>query len=209
MRFTPLSGRASLLALAASLAAAAVGPARAAYTVTFSQAGPDVIATGGGADRRQRTDLLAFPGSTKRLSSPLPWPRRRRARRGATPASTAARSVGRAASALAPPTCLRPRARATWSAWQPAVQRGFIWVPQGYASGAPLSDTATYAGQTFASIGLTPGNYAYSFGFRARTRTRSRSTSSRPLRPRARQPGAARHRPARPRHGRAPPAKAA
>jgi hypothetical protein len=34
----------------------------------------------------------------------------------------------------------------------------------GYASGAPLSDTATYAGQSFATLGLTPGVYLYTFG---------------------------------------------
>ena len=39
-----------------------------------------------------------------------------------------------------------------------------IFVPTGYASGAPLSDTSTYAGQTIAGLGLTPGSYVYSFG---------------------------------------------
>ncbi len=39
-----------------------------------------------------------------------------------------------------------------------------ISVPRGYASGAPLSDTATYAGQTFTSLGLTPGVYTDSWG---------------------------------------------
>jgi hypothetical protein len=34
----------------------------------------------------------------------------------------------------------------------------------GYASGAPLSDTATYAGQSFATLGLAPGVYLYTFG---------------------------------------------
>jgi hypothetical protein len=38
---------------------------------------------------------------------------------------------------------------------------GFIFVPMGYASGAPLSDTATYAGQSFATLGLAPGVYRY------------------------------------------------
>ena len=47
MRFTPLSGRASLLALAACLATSA-SPARAAYIVTFSQLGPNVVASGSG-----------------------------------------------------------------------------------------------------------------------------------------------------------------
>jgi len=41
---------------------------------------------------------------------------------------------------------------------------GILVVPDGYVSGTPLSDTATYTGETFASLGLTPGSYVYSFG---------------------------------------------
>src|SRR3954453_1774269 len=41
---------------------------------------------------------------------------------------------------------------------------GFVDVPTGYVSGAALSDTATYAGQSFATLGLTPGVYVYNFG---------------------------------------------
>ena len=36
-------------------------------------------------------------------------------------------------------------------------------VPQGYVSGSPLSDSATYAG-TFGSIGVTPGTYVWTWG---------------------------------------------
>jgi hypothetical protein len=37
-------------------------------------------------------------------------------------------------------------------------------VPAGYVSGNLLSDTSTYANQTFASLGLTPGTYVYDWG---------------------------------------------
>ena len=56
MRFPPLAGRVSLVALAACLAAAA-GPARAAYTVTFSELLPDVVARGSGHHRPRRVDV--------------------------------------------------------------------------------------------------------------------------------------------------------
>jgi hypothetical protein len=39
-----------------------------------------------------------------------------------------------------------------------------IFVPAGYASGTALSGSETYDGQTFASLGLTPGTYAYAWG---------------------------------------------
>ena len=37
-------------------------------------------------------------------------------------------------------------------------------VPSGYVSGSPLSDTSTYANQTFAKLGLTPGVYEWAWG---------------------------------------------
>ena len=37
-------------------------------------------------------------------------------------------------------------------------------VPSGYASESALSGSATFDGQTFASLGLTPGTYVYTWG---------------------------------------------
>jgi hypothetical protein len=51
---------------------------------------------------------------------------------------------------------------------------GYFFVPKGYISGNPLSDTATYSGQSFASLGVTPGTYvwqSYGSGGTERTRT--------------------------------------
>jgi len=39
-----------------------------------------------------------------------------------------------------------------------------IAVPSGYVSDSPLSDTATYEGQTFSSLGATPGTYKWTWG---------------------------------------------
>ncbi len=39
-----------------------------------------------------------------------------------------------------------------------------LGVPLGYVSGSPLVGTATLTGQTFASLGLTPGTYTYTWG---------------------------------------------
>jgi hypothetical protein len=40
----------------------------------------------------------------------------------------------------------------------------FAFVPNGYVSGAALSSSATFLGQTIAGLGLTPGSYVYSSG---------------------------------------------
>ncbi|WP_291296382.1 VPLPA-CTERM sorting domain-containing protein [Elioraea sp.] len=40
----------------------------------------------------------------------------------------------------------------------------FLAVPVGYVSGTPLAATLTFAGATFASLGITPGTYVTSWG---------------------------------------------
>jgi hypothetical protein len=44
------------------------------------------------------------------------------------------------------------------------VQGSFLFVPTGYTSGTSLSDTATWTGQSFASLGVTPGIYTFTWG---------------------------------------------
>jgi hypothetical protein len=159
MRFRPLAGRVSLLALAVCLAAAA-GPARAAYTVTFSQLGPDVVASGGGT-----IDLGGLTFVTTGATMPEVAPTF------ATEATGVAGNVDEYAGASGPlsfgPGVFTSATSATGDLvgiQQIIGQPGFIVVPTGYASGAPLSDTALYAGKSFATLGLTPGVYLYTFG---------------------------------------------
>src|SRR5205807_10308158 len=40
----------------------------------------------------------------------------------------------------------------------------FLIVPRGYVSGTALSDSATYNGKTFATLGVTPGTYVWTWG---------------------------------------------
>ena len=159
MRFPPLAGRASLLALAACLATSA-GPARATYMVTFSQAGPDVIASGGGTID---LDGLTFITSGSTVPQVAPT--------FATEATGAPGAVDEYSGASGPlsfgPGVITNATTGTGDlvgVQQLIGEPGFVFVPTGYASGAPLSDTATYAGQSFATLGLTPGAYLYNFG---------------------------------------------
>ncbi len=41
---------------------------------------------------------------------------------------------------------------------------GLLGVPLAYVSGAALSSSMEFAGQTFASIGVTPGTYTWTWG---------------------------------------------
>jgi hypothetical protein len=41
---------------------------------------------------------------------------------------------------------------------------GCLYLPSGYVSGAALSDSATWSGATFASLGVTPGTYLWTWG---------------------------------------------
>lgn len=44
------------------------------------------------------------------------------------------------------------------------VQSDKLYVPSGYTSGATISGSTQYTGQTFSSLGLTPGTYTWSWG---------------------------------------------
>jgi hypothetical protein len=39
-----------------------------------------------------------------------------------------------------------------------------LFVPSGYVSGTAISNSMTFTGQTFASLGATPGTYVWTWG---------------------------------------------
>jgi hypothetical protein len=146
----------------ASLIGTVADPAQAAYIITFSETGNDVTASGSGAINLAG---LTFITSGATLSEIAPT--------FATEATGAAGHVDEYNGATGP-FSFGPgvfTSATTGAGDLVGVQAlggdppiGFIFVPMGYASGAPLSDTATYAGQSFATLGLTPGVYLYTFG---------------------------------------------
>ena len=159
MRSHHLARSTAFLALSASLAAAP--SAQASYIVTFSQVGTDVLASGSGTidlgglisgatassafafvDPQIAAELSGSGSSdiySAKISGPGPF----------------GRGVG-SFTFVATGGAVGIYAILYGEAGQALV------VPHGYISGGALADTATYEGQTLATLGLAPGTYAYS-----------------------------------------------
>lgn len=136
-----------------------VQPAQA-FTITLEQIGANVVANGSGAFNLTGLSLL-----------------------GSTPASTVAINPAVGYLLTGPPsggaidvwgTGTGPTAFGIGGVAFPSSGSGDlvgvlgnigrIVVPQGYVSGAALSDTMTFNNETLASLGLTPGTYVWSWG---------------------------------------------
>jgi hypothetical protein len=150
-----------------------VRPAQAGYTVTLQQVGPNVVATGSGAINLKG---LKFDYSTS-VNPGL---------RGGVLGvfGTAFISTGPTSSSVntyfggtgpthfgSPFSHTRPAS--SGSGDMVGIGEDFwgdvhITVPAGYVSGDALSDTATYSGMTFATLGVTPGTYVWTWGKEAK-----------------------------------------
>lgn len=139
-------------------------PAQAGYVVTLTQEGGDVVATGSGP-----IDLtgLSFVGGGGGPGPPAMNPTE-------LTIITGAAAVTDVYIGATGPTSFGSGGFTSVSSGsgdqvgidginQPGID-GVIRVPSGYVSDSPLSDTATYASQTFASLGATPGRYEWTWG---------------------------------------------
>jgi PEP-CTERM motif-containing protein len=130
-------------------------PARAAYLVTLSQEGPNVVATGSGT-----IDLagLSFDYVLPLLSSINPsFPEITTGATGDIAAYknvTAPTNFGSGGSVLA----------SSGSGDIVAASHAVIAVPDGYVSGSLLSDSAIYDDATLASLGVRRGVYVWTWG---------------------------------------------
>lgn len=141
-----------------------VRPAQATYIVTLEQVGSNVVATGGGAidltglffsnqlspvfpalDPNHGEITTGQPGSPVDLYTGFTGPTTFGSESGTLATGGSGDFVG-------------------------IVGKGFFggaplfFVPQGYVSGTPLSDSATYNNATFNSLGVTPGSYVWTWG---------------------------------------------
>lgn len=152
------------LALCTLLAAAAVlaAPrAHAAYTLTLSQSGTNLVATGSGSLNTTALTLANANNNTgSTLQASLGWlylgP---------------GVSVGALYDGLSGPTTFGAGTARFFGAGTGSlvgVYNGFgseLQVPQNYVSGTALgTSTASFANASLASAGLTPGSYVYTWG---------------------------------------------
>jgi hypothetical protein len=146
--------------LAAAALGLAVGTARAGVIINVDEVGNDVVATGSGSiDLTGLTFAGTFSGSATgtqpNIANITVGPNGSISADGYLGATgpTSFGTGGGVASSFGSGDLLGVQGNV-----------GGIFVPVGYHSGDPLSATDTYSGQTFASLGLTPGTYKYTWG---------------------------------------------
>lgn len=142
-----------------AIAATALMPTAAAASVTINinEVGSDVVATGSGS--LDLTDLV-FIGDFGPAEGVLP---------SVAYIGTGLDTLSAAFTGLTGPTQFGPGGLTAFSSTTGtelginggAFASPVVFLPEGYGSGAPLSTSATWIGQSFASLGLTPGKYVY------------------------------------------------
>jgi WD40 repeat protein len=145
-----------------------VRPAQAGYTVTLQQVGPDVVATGSGP--LDLTGLYILPGSGLGLASSaeieansgtiVTGPTRTMNDRYTGGTLSGPMSFGSGDLTFAS-SGSGDRVGITFSPTSPGFM---LRVPTGYVSGTALSGSAIYSGETFATLGVTPGTYVWKWG---------------------------------------------
>jgi hypothetical protein len=153
--------RASFATLAFAMASALALPAgttRAGAVITFEQVGNDVVATASGS-----LDLSGLGAPTDDFVQP------------GLVASIGYLVLSQQTTPNAPDEVFSgatgPSSFGSGGFFAPSfgtgdtvgVVSGDIHVPVGYVSGTPLSASDTFAGQTFTTLGLTPGTYTYTW----------------------------------------------
>jgi hypothetical protein len=144
-----------------------IRPAQAGYIVTLQQVGPNVVATGSGA-----INLTGLTFQSDGVFSPEILP-------GAGVQAGGGILTGPTSSSV--DLYFEPRGPTSFGSGgaTPAssgsgdmvgifpihlIFKRALIVPRGYVSGTFLSNSATYSGKTFATLGVTPGTYVWTWG---------------------------------------------
>jgi len=148
------------LAVVAALILLVAGPARASVILTATEVGSDVVFQGGGTfDLTDLTFYLdSFSSSGIRANFVVVL-------LGSLPNAPIDYYQGITGPAhIGPGIGIGINFPTSGSGDKLGLSSNILIVPDGYASGSPLSATDTFAGQSFASLGLTPGTYLYTWG---------------------------------------------
>jgi hypothetical protein len=157
---TFIKGIAIAAAIAVGLSASA---AQAGYVVDITQQGNNVVASGSGALDLTGLILVAAGGARSQMS-----PGSGIIITGPTSLTADYEYLG----AVTGPPDFGPGVEAFPNSGggdivgivKQSGDRGELYAPSGYVSGNSLSDSSTYDGQTFASLGVTPGTYKWTWG---------------------------------------------
>ena len=134
-------------------------PAQAAYIVTLTQVGSDVVANGSGSINTAGLSIIftdnqaaaISPSAGAIITGPI----------SVEPLDDYGGFDGPASFGTGGGTDASSGSGDTVSIFGPA---NLLFLPSGYVSGDPLSDTATWSDQTFASLGVTPRTYVWHWG---------------------------------------------
>jgi hypothetical protein len=147
-----------LAAIGSALLILAVRPARAEITITITQDGPNVDATGSGS-----IDLtgLTFAFTSHPLQGVLPSV----AFIQVGPSNTAFMDVyvGATGPSSFGPAGFTPASTVSGDVMNVEGTTGNIAVPTGYVSGTSLSGESVFDNATISSLGLLPGTYTYTW----------------------------------------------
>lgn len=140
-----------------------LSPACAAFVVVMQQEGSDVVAKGSGS---LDTAALSFTGTGTGYETGV-WPSNGYVGLGPDGDSTPfdqylGTILGPGNFGGGGPTL--PTSGSGDLVFTGGSTTGGLIVPEGYGSGDPLSDTVTFAGSTYSSLGITPGTYTWTWG---------------------------------------------
>lgn len=135
-------------------------PAQAAAVITITEVGSDIVVTGSGSINTSGLSLIStgtvFPSVGSSTATVFTGG-------GPTPADLYTGANG-PLNFGAGPERFNPTGSGDLMGLTRLPGPVIVYVPSGYVSGAPLSGTSTYAGETFASLGLTLGVYVFAWG---------------------------------------------
>jgi hypothetical protein len=159
-----LASKPTVLAATLFASFAAQSPARAAYIVTFSEVGPNVVANGSGSINLTGLTLTSSPGINFTQGFIVPFV--------AEEVTGPAGLLDAVYTGFSGPTSFGSGggAFADFGSGDLVAEGVFILGPppvillsRDYQSGAPLVDSSTYLNANFATLGVTPGTYVYTW----------------------------------------------